>query len=72
MNNKGNSLPNSPAYCSEREKLPTELRHDYDELVGMYRFYATVHHSKPFVSYRILADLIREGWRLSGERMGKP
>ena len=56
-------LPTSEAYRSEREKLPEELRTHYDSLVQWYRYYATVHHRSPFVSYKVLADLVRDGWR---------
>jgi hypothetical protein len=55
----------SPACLLEREKLPPELRPDFDSLVAMYRYYALVHHKQAFVSYKVLADLIREGWRLT-------
>lgn len=61
--------PNTPAYHAEREKLPDPLRGDFESLVKMYRFYATLHHKQPFVSYKILADLIREGWRPSADRV---
>jgi len=61
------ALPDTPAYKQEKEKLPPQLRGEYDSLVAWYRFLATRHHSHPFVSYKVLADLIREGWRQSGE-----
>lgn len=53
----------SPAYLEQLASLPSALRSQYSELVEEYRFYAFTHHSFPFVSYRILADLIRSGWR---------
>lgn len=62
-----NPLPSSPQFSSEREKLPEELRSEYEALVRWYRFYATVHHFRPFVSYKVLADLIRSGWRHSAD-----
>ncbi len=61
-------LPSSEAYRAQREKLPEELREHYDTLVQWYRYYATVHHRSPFVSYKILADLVRDGWRLMEQR----
>lgn len=60
-------LPTSPAYHEEREQHPEHLRNDFDSLVKWYRYYAAVHYHRTFVSYKILADLIREGWRLSAE-----
>jgi hypothetical protein len=55
--------PKSPQYREERERLPDELRAVYDALVDAYRFQAFVHHRTPFVSYKVLAGLVREGWR---------
>jgi hypothetical protein len=60
-------LPNTAAYKEEREKLQRELQSSYDDLVRWYRYLAVRHHSHPFVSYKVLADLVREGWRLSAE-----
>jgi len=60
-------LPSTPAYFKQRDKLPEDLRGDFDELVKWYRFYAFCHHTRPFVSYKILADLVREGYRKSAE-----
>jgi hypothetical protein len=48
---------------SEREALPEELRDEYMRLVEAYRYHAFLIHSQPFVSYRVLAALIRDGWR---------
>jgi hypothetical protein len=56
-------LPRSGAYHAERETLPLHLRPVYDSLVESYRFHAVVHYRTPFVSYKVLADLVREGWR---------
>jgi hypothetical protein len=56
--------PKRPKFYEVRELLPEELRSVYDALVGDYEFLAIKHHGKPFVSYKILADLVREGWRL--------
>lgn len=60
-------LPSSAAYTEERDRLPETLRKEYDSLVHWYRYLATRHYSHPFVSYKILADLIREGWRQSAD-----
>jgi hypothetical protein len=32
-------------------------------MVDSYRWYATVYHSHAFVSYKVLAFLIRDGWQ---------
>ncbi len=57
-------LPTTQAFLDERERVPEELREEFDRLVEMYRYHAFIHYSRPFVSYRILADLILDGWRL--------
>jgi len=48
-----------------RSQLPEHLRQEYDMLVSDYRFAAHVRYGKRFVSYMVLADLIRAGWRRS-------
>ncbi len=60
-------LPESLSFHRERERLPEDLRSHFDNLVLEYRYYATLRHGRPFASYPVLADLIRSGWRLSGE-----
>jgi hypothetical protein len=63
MSTDANQLPSTPAYLAERQALDSGLREHYDALVLDYRYYAFVHHRQPFVSYKILADLVRTGWR---------
>lgn len=48
--------------------LPEELRPIFEELVVAYQGFAVAHHRMPFVSYLVLADLVREGWRRIGQR----
>ena len=50
-----------------RNSLPVELRPVFDEFVEDYRFGATMHHGSPFVSYIVLAEMVKAGWRLTGE-----
>jgi hypothetical protein len=54
-----------PDRSTLRESLPNDLKAVFDELVTDYKFLSTKHHGRAFVSYAILADLIRMGWRLS-------
>jgi hypothetical protein len=56
-------LPSTPAYLTEREGLDPDLRKDFDALVLAYRHYASIHHKQPFVSYKVLAELVKIGWR---------
>jgi hypothetical protein len=53
----------SPKHETARTSLPEELRPVFDALVAEYQFHSVKHYDRPFVSYIILADLVREGWR---------
>jgi hypothetical protein len=46
-----------------RTALTTELQSVFDDLVADYQFFGRKHYDTPFVSYLILADLVRQGWR---------
>ena len=46
-----------------RDTLPDKLKPIFDELVSDYRYAATLRHGKPYVSYMVLADMIKAGWR---------
>jgi len=42
----------------------------FDQFVEDYKFAGTIHHGSPFVSYVILAEMVRAGWRLTAEATG--
>ena len=46
-----------------RSSLPEDLRPVFDQLVEEYRYHSTVIHGKPFVSFAVLAALVKDGWR---------
>ena len=46
-----------------RNSLPEELKPVFDELVADYKYAATLRHGRPYVSYVVLADMVRAGWR---------
>jgi len=50
-----------------RNSLPEELKPVFDDFVAGYKYAATIHHGRPYVSYVVLADMIRAGWRLSAK-----
>lgn len=50
-----------------RNSLPDELKPIFDDFVADYKYAATIHHGRGYVSYVVLADLIRAGWRLSAK-----
>jgi hypothetical protein len=47
--------------------LPEELRPIFDDFVADYKYAATMRHGRPYISYIVLADMVRAGWRLSAE-----
>jgi len=53
-----------------RNLLPKELVPVFDAFVADYKFAGTIHHGAPFVSYVILAEMVKAGWRPSGEPIG--
>jgi hypothetical protein len=57
----------SEKHQEARNSLPDDLKPIFDDLVHDYRFLATKHHGSPFVSYAVLAELIKVGWRLSSK-----
>lgn len=60
---QGNEWKRSPGYVEEHDKLPVDVRPVFELLVDEYKFHATRHHKHPFVSYKVLAELVRSGWR---------
>jgi hypothetical protein len=54
-----------------RSGLPIELQPIFDQFVKDYKFAGVIHHGSPFVSYVILAEMIRAGWRCSGTPLGQ-
>jgi hypothetical protein len=57
----------SEKYEAASNTLPDELKPVFDNFVADYRFAGTVHHGSPFVSYIILAEMVRQGWRLAAD-----
>ncbi len=55
--------PRSGKHEQARNTLPDGLVSVFDEFVEDYKFAATKHHGSPFVSYVVLAEMVRMGWR---------
>jgi len=49
------------------EFLPPELHEVYERIVLEYQYHCVSRYGRPFVSYTILADLIKSGWRPTHE-----
>ena len=54
-----------------RKSLPDLLVPVFDQFVEDYKYAGTIHHGSPFVSYIILAEMVKAGWRPSGEPTGR-
>lgn len=54
-----------------RNSLPKELRPIFDEFVSDYKYEATLRHGKPYISYIVLADMVKAGWRCSAKPIKK-
>jgi hypothetical protein len=50
-----------------RNSLPDELKPIYDDFVADYKFAGTKHHGKPYISYIVLAEMVKLGWRIGAE-----
>lgn len=60
----------SEKYEQARSTLPEELRAVFDQFVEDYKFAGTIHHGAPFVSYIILSEMVKAGWRPTAEPIG--
>jgi hypothetical protein len=56
--------PKSEKYLKAKESLPKELHAQFEFLVRDYSFYAFQAHGQKWVSYDVLAELVKVGWRL--------
>ena len=50
-----------------RNGLPDELKSVFDDFVADYLYASTMRYGKPYISYAVLADMIRAGWRQGAE-----
>jgi hypothetical protein len=53
----------SEKYREARDSLPTELRPIYDQLVEEYFFHTQIAFGRGYVAYKVLAELVRDGWQ---------
>lgn len=54
--------------CKEpKASLPEELRGVCDKFVADFRHAATPRYGKPYVSYIVLADMVKAGWRCTAK-----
>jgi len=50
-----------------RNSLPEKLKSVFDDFVSDYEYAATLRHGKPYISYIVLADMVKAGWRCTAE-----
>ena len=58
----------SEKYKEARSSLTEDLMSIYDEFVADYRYAATRRHGRPYISYIVLADMVKAGWRCVEKR----
>jgi len=63
--------PLTAKHKEARESLPPELRSAFDDLVEDYRHFSMVRLGRSYLSFAIIADLVRQGWRYSGPRQAR-
>jgi hypothetical protein len=63
-------MPATSQKCKEAESsLPEELKPIFRRFVEEYEYLTNVHYGRGYVAYKVLADLVRAGWRPSAERL---
>ena len=50
-----------------RNSLPDELKPIFDDFVADYKYAAIMRYGRPYISYIVLADMIKAGWRLGAD-----
>jgi len=53
----------SAKFLEARDSLPEALRPVYDQLVEEYKFNTEVAYGHGYVAYKVLAALVRDGWK---------
>ena len=66
-----NDFEHSEKYKHARDTLPDELIPIFNQFVHDYKLAGVKRYGTPFVSYIILADMVRAGWRLSTDPITK-
>ena len=57
----------SPKAKEVEGRLPDELRLVYRQMVRQYEFLTQVRYGRGFEAYRVLAEMVLAGWRLSAD-----
>ena len=57
----------SEKYLKARDKLPKELQEIFKKMVDEYSFHALQIYGRNWVAYDVIAEMVKAGWRPSGE-----
>jgi hypothetical protein len=57
-------------YDEARDSLPVELVPVFEQMLEEYKFSTTLHHGRGVSSPKVIAEMVRAGWRPSGEPIG--
>jgi hypothetical protein len=57
------SVPRTVIYLEAESTVPAELRPIFLQLMAEYRFASLKHHGRAFASPKVIAELVRMGWR---------
>ena len=63
-----NYNPKSLKYISARDALSENLQPIYEQLVDEYAFHTTKHYGRGYIAYKVLADLVKDGWKPSNSK----
>ena len=61
----------SEKYIKALNALDNEMKPIFEEFVSDYRYAASARHGKPYISYIVLADMVRAGWRCTADPQKK-
>lgn len=63
-------MPTTSDKSMEAEStLPDDLRPIYRRLVEEYEYLTQISFGRGYVAYKVLAELVKAGWRPSAERL---
>jgi predicted methyltransferase len=48
-----------------RNSLPDDLKPVFDDFIADYKYAATLRYGRPYISYDVIADMVKTGWRPS-------
>ncbi len=59
----------SEKYKEAEASLPHDLKPVFQRSVEEYEYLTNLHYGRGYIAYKVLADLVLAGWRLSADPM---